>query len=63
MVVEEMGLENVEYRFKPATPDGRGWPGDVKDMLLDISRLKSLGWRPRYNGVEAVRLTVKELLR
>ena len=44
VVVEEMGLENVEYRFKPATPDGRGWLGDVKDTLLDINKLKSLGW-------------------
>ena len=40
----------MKYRFKPATPDGRGWPGDIKEMLLDISRLKSLGWRPKYGS-------------
>ncbi len=62
IVVEEMGLKNVVYKFKPATPDGRGWPGDVKFMLLDISKLKSIGWRPRLSSREAVRKTVRELL-
>jgi nucleoside-diphosphate-sugar epimerase len=32
-------------------------------MLLDVSKLKELGWRPRFNSVEAVRLTLKETLR
>ncbi len=62
IIVEEMGLENVEYVFKPATPDGRGWPGDVKLMLLDISKLKATGWKPKYGSKEAVRKTVKQLL-
>ena len=34
----------------------------VKEMLLDISKLKSLGWRPKYNSMEAVRLTVKRII-
>lgn len=62
IVVEEMGLRNVRYRFRPATPDGRGWPGDVKLMLLDISRLKSIGWRPRISSREAVRLTARSVI-
>ncbi len=62
IVVEEMGLENVEYVYKPATSDGRGWPGDVKFMLLDISRIESTGWRPRYSSREAVRLTARAVL-
>lgn len=37
VVVEEMGLKNVEYVYRPSE-DGRGWPGDVKTMLLDISK-------------------------
>jgi len=62
IVVEEMGLSGVEYRFKLGTPDGRGWPGDVKFMLLDISKIKLLGWRPRMSSKEAVRRTVREHL-
>ena len=62
IIVEEMGLSNVKYIFKPATPNGRGWLGDVKFMLLDISKLKSIGWKPKMNSREAVRKTVRELL-
>ena len=62
IIVEEMELSNVRYVFKPMTPDGRGWPGDVKLMLLDISKLKATGWKPSMNSEEAVRKTVRALL-
>ena len=62
IIVEEMGLKNVKYLFKPVTEDGRAWPGDVKLMLLDIRKLKSTGWSPTMNSEEAVRETVKSLL-
>jgi UDP-glucose 4-epimerase len=62
IITEEMGLENVEFTYVKITPDGRGWPGDVKFMLLDISKLKSTGWKPRWNSREAVRKTVRQLL-
>jgi len=63
IVVNEMGLKNVEFVYKPATPDGRGWKGDVKFMLLDISKLKSLGWSPKLTSYEAVRRTTRDLLK
>ncbi|MCY0868223.1 MAG: NAD-dependent epimerase/dehydratase family protein [Desulfurococcus sp.] len=62
IVVEEMGLKNVQYVFKKVTPDGRGWPGDVKLMLLDIRKLESSGWKPTLSSRQAVRRTVRELL-
>ena len=62
IIVEEMGLSNVRYVFKPMTPDGRGWPGDVKLMLLDISKLKATGWKPGMSSEKAVRKTVRALL-
>jgi len=55
IVSEVLGLR-PRVVFKSGTPDGRGWPGDVKFMLLSIEKLKSLGWRPRYSSSEAVRL-------
>ncbi|RLF21545.1 MAG: UDP-glucose 4-epimerase, partial [Thermoprotei archaeon] len=62
IVVDEMGLRGVKYRFKLGTIDGRGWLGDVKFMLLDIGKLKATGWKPRWNSREAVRKTVRQIL-
>lgn len=59
IVVEEMGLRNVKFRFTGGIDGGRGWKGDVKKMLLDCSMLKSLGWRPKYNSKQAVRLAAR----
>ena len=36
--------------------------GDVKYMLLDVSRLKNTGWRPRLSSKEAVKRTARELV-
>ena len=64
IVVETMGLRNVEYIYKPATPDGRGWPGDVKLMLLDITRITTeTKWQPRMSSREAVRETAQQLVK
>jgi len=62
IITSEMGLEGVNYIYKPATLDGRGWPGDVKYMLLDITKLKDTGWSPRLDSGEAVKNTVRALL-
>lgn len=60
IVVEVLGLR-PRLVFAGGTPDGRGWPGDVKFMLLSVERIKSLGWRPRYTSAEAVRLAARAL--
>lgn len=62
IVAEEMGFDCVEIRCKPTLHEGRGWTGDVKHMLLDISKIKLLGWRSQAQSAEAVRLTVRELV-
>ena len=62
IVCEELGLvggKMPEFRF---TGGRRGWRGDVPLMLLDISKLKNLGWRPRHNSEEAVRRATRDLL-
>ena len=63
LVVEEMGLKNVKFKLTGGVHGGRGWIGDVKNMLLDISKLKGLGWKPRFNSLEAVRRTIREILK
>ena len=62
IVTEEMGLTDVELHYTGGVDGGRGWKGDVKQMLLDISRLRELGWRSRYNSTQAVRAAVEALL-
>ena len=59
MVVEEMGLKNVKYKF---TGGKRGWAGDVPRFLLDASKINSLGWKPSYTSDEAVRKAIREIL-
>ena len=60
IVIQELNLDDVKIEYKDEF-GGRGWIGDVRKMLLDISKIKSIGWGPRYNSSEAVRLAVREL--
>jgi UDP-glucose 4-epimerase len=62
IVVEEMKLQNVELTYSGGVYGGRGWIGDVKNMLLDISKLKSLGWKPSLNSEQAIKKAARELL-
>ncbi len=58
IVCEEMGL-SPKFKF---TGGERGWKGDVPVMLLSIEKLKSIGWKPKYNSEKAVRLATRDLL-
>jgi UDP-glucose 4-epimerase len=62
IITQEMGLKNVKLKFSGGVEGGRGWIGDVKNMLLDITKLESLGWRPKLNSKQAVRETAKNLI-
>jgi len=59
MVVEEMGLKNVKFKY---TGGKRGWAGDVPRFQLSIEKIKKLGWKPRYTSDEAVRKAIREVL-
>ncbi len=64
IVVKEMGLKDVVFHLNPQTPDGRGWVGDVKNMLLDITRLKETGFKLKYpTSGQAVSRAVKDYLK
>jgi UDP-glucose 4-epimerase len=63
IVIEEMGLKTVRLTFTGGVDGGRGWKGDVKNMLLDITRLKTLGWKPKLNSKQAIREAAKSLIR
>ncbi len=61
IVSHEMRLKPT-YRHKVTLDGGEGWMGDVKNMLLDVGKLKSVGWTPTHNSAEAIRLTARSLL-
>jgi len=60
IVEEEMNLTPVHEYLDIG--EGRGWVGDVRFMLLDISKIKQLGWKPNYSSAQAVRLAVRDLI-
>ncbi len=59
IVVEEMGLKGVRFRF---TGGSQGWPGDVPRVIYDVRKMRRLGWEPRYSSAEAVRIAARRLL-
>jgi len=60
-VIDAMRLTNVKKVYKPVL-HGVGWPGDVKRIALRIDRLKQLGFAPKLNSREAVKITVMHFL-
>jgi len=63
IITEEMGLKNVEFRYTGGVEGGRGWIGDVKTMFLDVSKMKKLGWKPKHNSAESVRIATNQILK
>ena len=61
-VKDEMGLSGAKIRLTGGVDGGRGWKGDVKIMQLDMQELKSVGWTPKYESAEAVKLTVRSVI-
>jgi UDP-glucose 4-epimerase len=51
LVVERMGLTNVEYEY---TGGRRGWKGDVPVVRFRSERLEARGWRCRRSSREAL---------
>jgi UDP-glucose 4-epimerase len=62
MLIQELGLRNVERNYID-NHDGRGWTGDIKEFLLDSSKIKKLGWNPKYNSKDAVIQTVRDFVK
>ena len=59
VIARAMGLPYPKMSFRSEEWGGRGWVGDVKTMLLDVTRMKSIGWSPKLNSREAIEQTVK----
>lgn len=62
IVIDEMKLSGTRVAFLGGI-EGRGWPGDVKKMLLDTAKLKAIGWKPAFDSRDSVRSTARELIK
>jgi len=59
LVMDEMNIHiPVQYGGRYS-----GWKGDVKKYQYDVSRLRLLGWTPKYTAAEAVRKAIREDLK
>jgi UDP-glucose 4-epimerase len=58
LVCKTMGLNKVDYTYSGGI---RGWKGDTPFVHLDISKITSLGWSPRFSVKETIIETVKYL--
>jgi UDP-glucose 4-epimerase len=52
IVIEQLGLPHVEFSY---TGGKGGWIGDVTDMLLDTTKIMSLGWQSKADIKEGIR--------
>ncbi|MBU4256043.1 MAG: NAD-dependent epimerase/dehydratase family protein [Candidatus Thermoplasmatota archaeon] len=59
VVVEEMGLKNVEYNF---TGGIRGWKGDSPVVRLSTEKINRFGWKPKLKIEEGIRATTRWLI-
>lgn len=59
IIIEEMGIRNVSYRF---TGTERSWPGDQPVVPLDTTQIRKLGWKNIRSSNEAVRIATRRLL-
>ena len=59
MLVEEMGLKGVSFKY---TGGDRGWPGDVPQVRYNVEKINKLGWKARYDSHGAVARAMREIL-
>jgi UDP-glucose 4-epimerase len=62
ITAKEMGPRHVKPTYTRGVDGGRGWKGDVKNILLDITKIKALGWSPKLDSAEAIRQATKYLI-
>jgi len=59
IVMEEVGIQ-VPIKY---TGDYKGSKGDVHKYSYDVSRLRLMGWTPKYTAEEAIRKSIRENLK
>jgi len=60
IVVKEMKLEKVKYRY---TGGRSGWKGDVPIVRYNIKKAGKMGWKPKYSSDQTVKIATGRLLK
>lgn len=58
IAVDVSGLCDVSIQY---TGGDRGWKGDVPDIRLDSTKIRSLGWQPKYGSMDSMRLAMEAM--
>lgn len=58
IVCEELGYENVDFRY---TGGNIGWKGDVPKFEYDLSKIHNAGWEAKHTSNDAVRLSARNV--
>lgn len=53
ILIKNIKFEDVEIKY---TGGELGWPGDISNMFLDISKIKNLGWKPKTSIEKGIKL-------
>lgn len=62
IVSKVMRVDSIKFSLITATLDGSGWIGDVKNMTLDISKLKRIGFFPKHSSAAAIEKATSDIL-
>lgn len=60
IIQNKMKIKNCKFTY---TGGEVGWLGDVPVVHYDTTKIRKLGWKPKYGSDEAVRITVKDALK
>jgi UDP-glucose 4-epimerase len=58
ILCKSLKLENVKYSFGGGK---RGWKGDTPFVHLDISRIRAIGWEPKFDVRQTIESTIHYL--
>lgn len=60
IVCEELGYKDVTYKF---TGGNIGWKGDVPKFQFDLTKIHNAGWHASHTSDDAVRETVRNIVK
>jgi len=59
IVAKEMNLSGVKYKH---TAGKGGWKGDIPVSHFNIDKARKLGWSPKYDSAQTVRIAARRIL-
>ena len=61
-IIASLMEKDPKFSYTGGVDGGRGWIGDVKNMLLDTTKIKKLGFKLKLNSEESVKKTISDIL-